>query len=167
MTNPPVALLVNVAPVASDTNTDCALLLRYCQVGSAASSTYCKCAAGIGSYSPAVDTITTFGAVTVTPAPVVNVVPLAFVASTKYVPVVGLTLFGLATVGQQFNNVGLTIGTLPVDVSSTYTEPLAAVAEKLAAENANGDAIDVPIFPPVESNTNVVTLLNWLDSDCN
>ena len=51
------------------------------------------------------------------------------------------------------------------DVSSTYTEPLAAVAEKFATENTNGDMIEVPTFPLVESSTNVVTPLNWVGFD--
>ena len=37
----------------------------------------------------------------VTPAPVVRAVPLALVASTKYVPVVALTLFGLDITGSK------------------------------------------------------------------
>ena len=66
---------------------------------------------GVVPIFPADDTITTVGAVIVTPDAVVNAVLPPFVASAKYVP---LALFGLATAGKQFNNVGLTIATLPL-----------------------------------------------------
>ena len=44
-------------------------------------------------------------------------------------------------------------------MSSTYTEPLAAVAEKLGTVNANGAVIDVPTFPFVESRTSVFAVI--------
>lgn len=43
---------------------------------------------------------------------------------------------------------------LPAKVSLTYTEPLAAVAEKFGAENVIGATL-VPIEPPVDASTNV------------
>lgn len=144
--NPPLALPANIAAVASDTYDDpfAADTVRLVPLIANALD-------GPVPMLPFVDAITTVGAVTVTPLPVVNVVVEALVASAKYVP---LALFGLTTVGQQFNNVGVTIATFPVDVSSTYTDPLAAVAEKLVAEKVIGDVTDVPMVPAVESNTN-------------
>lgn len=155
LVNPPLALSDKVAAVESDTYADpfAADIVRFLPLAVPLTA---NVLVKLVPTLPTDDTITTVGAVIVTPVPVVKFIPLALVASAKYVPVVGLTLFGLDIVGQQFNNDGTTIATLPVYVSSTYTEPVAAVAEKFVAENVIGDVIDVPTLPAVESNTNVV-----------
>ena len=82
-----------------------------------------------------------------------RVTPLSvnrFVAESALMLYVPAAEFGLGIFGQHANVLddGVITFTVPLAVSSTYTEPLPEVAEKLAAENVTGE-----LLPPTSAFT--------------